>query len=179
MDQATLLLILIIITMYEACPGSFRKNWQGNVPLITSMEIAMNNEMDFIQLSRFNLSVFQERIIAPANWILNQPVNRIVQWLHDEDVPFILPVNERHRKLSVEDRVLRSLILCGNHTVKLLEMLFGQKKSTIYEDAWLIMKVYCKLWCNKLDLPLKGSVVYLAKVGMGVLGDAFPTAVYI
>ena len=176
MDQTIALVILLIAAIYQASPGLFRRKWKANAPILNSIQLGMNDETYFMQLTKFNLTVFQEQIIQPVKWILSQPVCQIIEWLHDGDYTFS---NARSAKLSVEDRVMRSLMVTGNHPPKLLEILWGQKKSTIYEDCWLIMKVFCKIWSNKLKLPLKGTAEYQSRVGQGTFADAFDRAVYV
>ena len=178
MDQTTLLIILILLAVYEACPSTFRDNWKCQRAVITSIEIGMNNEQDFMQLTRYTLQVFKEQIVKPVKWILEQPKETIIAWLHDEEIDFIEPSNGRKPKLSVEDRIMRALMLNGNQTPKLLKMLFGQEKTTIYEDCWLIMRALCKLFSHQFQLPYKGTRKYLERVGYGIAGEAFPTMVY-
>ena len=179
MDNETIYIILIILLIYQASPQIFRRKWMHGEPIITHAQIALNNEMDFLQISSFNLTVFKEKIVKPIKFILSKPKYQIEQWLCDKDVHWQLPVNGRKPKLSVEDRTLRAIMLSKNNKTKLLEILWGQKNSTIYEDAWLIMRVLLKLKGYYFKLPLKGSDQYKARVGLGVLGEAFDTGVYI
>ena len=86
----------------------------------------------------------------PIKWILDQPVYQIKKWLNDEHVDFIQASNGRKPVLSIEDRIMRALMFNGNKHTKILELMFGQKKTTIYEDAWLIMKVILKVFGDKL-----------------------------
>lgn len=149
------------------------------MPMISSAEIAMNNEMDFLQIASFNLSIFKQKIVKPMKFILSKPKYQIEKWLNDKEVHWQEPVNGRKPALSVEDRTLRAIMFSKNNKPKLLEILWGQKKSTIYEDAWLIMRVLLKLKGYYFKLPLKGSDEYKGRVALGVLGEAFDTGVYI
>ena len=179
MDHETIYIILIIVLVFTASPQQFRRKWKCGYPLITGIEIAMNNEMDFLQLSRYSLDVFKDKLVKPAKFILSQPKYLIEKWLNDEDVHWILPKNGRKPILSVEDRILRTLMFSGNKKTKLLEMIFGQKKSTIYDDAWWVVRVLAKIFGPSFNLPLKSSEEYRARVGLGVLGQAFQNGVYI
>ena len=63
-----------------------------------------------------------------------------------------------------------------NSTIKLLEVLFGQKKSTIHEDVGLLMQVFCKTTQSQFTLPIKATSKYFSRVGAGILGETFATA---
>ena len=179
MDHETIYVILIIVLVFTFSPQQFRRKWKCGYPLISGIEIAMNNEMDFIQLSRYSLDVFKNKIVKPAKFILSQPKYLIQKWLNDEDVHWTSPKNGRKPILSVEDRIFRTLMFSGNNKIKLLEMFFGQKKTAIYDDAWWVVRVLAKIFGPTFNLPLKSSREYSQRVGLGVFGEAFRTGVYI
>ena len=182
MNANTLFLLLVVLAIFDASPEVFRKRWKRQKPVITALQIGLNDEADFMNLTTFSLQVFKEQIIAPIRGILEFPKYQIIEWLYkdnEEEVFFHGPSNGNRPNLSIEDRMMRCLMFLKNSNAKLLEIMFGQKKSTIYEDAWLLIRVICKRWADSFKLPIKGSIQYLERVGAGILGDAFPTAVYI
>ena len=75
--------------------------------------------------------------------------------------------------------MMRCIMFCRNCKVKLLEMFWGQKKSIIHEDVWLLIEVLAKVVENKFKLPFKGTDEYSLRVGAGILQDSFSNAVYI
>ena len=181
MNQDTLFLLVLLLTIFDAAPHLFRKRWKQQEPLISSMQIALNNEADFLNLTLFSFEVFETKIVAPIKAILGYPRYQIEMWLHtDNDDPvFQKAENGRFPHLSVEDRVMRCIMFNRNNQTKLLEILWGQKKSIIYRDVWLIMRILCKVHGDTFKLPLKGTEKYLSRVGAGTLGDAFENAVYV
>ena len=107
------------------------------------------------------------------------PKHQIIQWLHVDGYQFTQAPNGRKPELVVEDRMMRCLMFNRNSNIKLLKVLFGQKKSTIHEDIWLLMQVLCKMTQSQFTLPIKSTSKYFSRVGAGILGDAFATAVCI
>ena len=180
MNQDTLFILLILLAIFEATPDRFRARWKKQQPLISAVEMALNNQSDFMNLTTYSLQVFKNFLINPVRTILQYPRYQIRQWLHtgDESV-FQPPQNGRKPQLSVEDRMMRCIMFNRNSKVKLLEILWGQKKSIIHEDVWLIMQVLAKVVEDKFRLPLRGTDEYLARVGSGTLADAFINGAYI
>ena len=179
MNQETLFILLLLLAVFEAAPELFRTKWTKQQAVISAMEMGLNNEADFLNLTTFSLRVFQTQIIAPIKAIMEYPRHQIIQWLHTDEIEFIQARNGRKPELSIEDRMMRCLMFNRNSNVKLLEVMFGQKKSIIYNDVWLLMQVICKISQSKFKLPFKGTREYVTRVGAGILGDAFPSAVYV
>ena len=179
MDQQTLFIFLILLALFESAPELFRSKWTKQQPLISATEMGLNNHADFMNLTTFSLQVFKSQIVAPIKALFEYPKYQIIEWLHTGNTEFLKPRNGRKTALSIEDRMMRCLMFNRNSNMKLLEVLFGQKKSIAHDDIWLLMQVLCKVTQSKFNLPLEGTAKYLGRVGAGTLGDAFPTAVYI
>ena len=179
MNQQTLFIFLVLLAVFEAAPELFRSKWSRQQPMIFAMQMGLNNEADFMNLTTYSLQIFKTEIIAPVKAILEYPKDQIIQWIHTNDVTFFKPRNGRKTEISIEDRMMRCLMFNRNSKVKLLEVLFGQKKSIIHQDIWLLMQVLCKVTQSKFTLPLKATPQHNQRVGAGILGDAFETAVYI
>ena len=180
MNQDTLFILLILLAIFEATPDRFRARWKKQQPLISAVEMALNNQSDFMNLTTYSLQVFKNYVIDPVKPILQYPRYQIRQWLHTGDLSvFHPPPNGRKPELSVEDRMMRCVMFNRNCKVKLLEILWGQKKSIIHEDVWLIMQVIAKIVEDKFKLPLRGSNEYRLRVGAGTLADAFANGVHI
>ena len=180
LSPQTIFIILIILTVYHEAPELFRRRWKRKEPIISSVALALNSEADFIRLTTFNLRVFKEQIIFPVRAIFAKPRHQIVAYIHGNMAAYLRPTREGKRTiLSIEDRFMRALMFWRGCKVQVLEIMFGQKKSTIYEDAWLIIRVLCRAMGNQFELPLKNSVEYNNRVGRGAFGGTFPSAVYI
>ena len=144
------------------------------------MALAMNSEMDFLRLTTFNVKVFKEQIIFPVRAIFDRPKHQIIAYIHGDNDAFLrVPSNARRTTLSIEDRFMRAMMFWRGCKITVLEIMFGQKKTTIYEDAWLIIRVLCKAMSSMFELPLKNTQQYQDRVGAGVFVGAFPNAVYI
>lgn len=180
MNQDTLFILFILLAIFESTPERFRARWKRQEPLISATEMALNHQADFMNLTTYSLQVFINYVINPVKPILQYPRYQIRQWLHTGDYSaFHPPRNGRSPQLSVEDRMMRCIMFNRNCKVKLLEILWGQKKSIIHEDVWLIMQVLSKVVEGTFKLPLRGSVEYRERVGAGPLADAFANGVYI
>ena len=179
LDSQTIFIILIILTVYIEAPESFRKKWKRGKPIISSTALAMNSEMDFLRLTTFNLKVFKEQIIFPVRAIFDRPRHQIIAYIHGDMHAFLKVSNGKRTILSIEDRFMRALMFWRGCKIQVLEIMFGQKKTTIYEDAWLIIRVLCKAMASRFQLPLKNSQEYQQRVGAGVFAGTFPNAVYI
>lgn len=185
-DAQTMFLLLLLVLIYDQCPAAFRERFKWQKPLINALEYGMNKEMDFIQLTRFEIGVFMEQILNPLKDILNKKNEWVLEWLYDgndlnddDNNDALIGYDGRKRTLSLENRLMRFLMLCANYKVKGLEILFGQRKSAIYCDAWIIARVICKKWGNKLKLPPIDSDEYAARVGFGCFSDGFEECVYL
>ena len=110
--------------------------------------------------------------------MFEHPIHQIIQWRHTDVFHFAKATNGRKTELSLEDRMMRCLVFNKSGTVKLSEVLLGQKKSTIYENIWLLMQVLCKTTQSQFILPNKATSQHFSGVGAEILGDAFATAAY-
>ena len=165
--------------MFEADPELFRSKWSTQQPMISAIQMGLNNEADFMNLTTYSLQVFKTEIIAPIKATLEYLKDQIFQWMHTNDVTFFKPRNGRKAELNISSSYLQCLMFSRNSNVKLLEVLFGQETSNLHQDIWSLLQVVCKATQSKFTLPLKATPQYSARVGAGTLGDAFETAVYI
>ena len=180
LNPQSIFLILLILTVYSGSPQSFRRRWKRRRPIISSVALAMNSEMDFLRLTTFNLKVFKERIIFPVRSIFERPRHQIIAYIHGNLDSFLRPtMNKKRTILSIEDRFMRALMFWRGCKIQVLEIMFGQKKTTIYDDAWLIIRVLCKAMSSMFELPLKNTQQYQDRVGSGVFAGIIPNAVYI
>ena len=180
LSPQTIFLILIILTVYQEAPELFRRRWQRKEPIISSVALALNSEIDFIRLTTFNLKVFKEQIIFPVRHIFERPRHQIIAYIHGNIDAFeSLAMHRKRTVLSIEDRFMRALMFWRGCKIAVLEIMFGQKKTTIYDDAWLIIRVLCKAQGSLFQLPLKNTQQYQDRVGSGAFAGTFPNAVYI
>ena len=90
--------------------------------------------------------------------MFERPRHQIVAHIHGNLEAFSSVGNTRKRTvLSIEDRFVRALMFWRGCKMQVLESMFGQKKTTIYDDAWLIIRVLRKAHASTLKFLLKNT----------------------
>ena len=170
-QRVVLILILTFILLYEMAPNLFRQRWTLKQPLINAIQFGLNNRAQFIQMTCFDVPVFLSHIVNPLRNILRKPTSYIGAWLNDGLNVHHLSLQLRRQTHSIENRAMRFLMLNRSYPIPALEHLFGQRRSTIYEDAWLLAKCIAKLTSNGFHLPHANTPEYNSLLGVGVLNN--------
>ena len=122
------------------------------------------DEERFKKLVGFSRSTFQNEIVDPCYEALLLPRTG---------------VRKRSRKLSVHNRVVRTILVMKNCSVTLLETLYDQHTDAVYKDTWFCAQTLNRClkttWLRAAD-P-NNDVEYTGCKGMGFLKD-FPNALY-
>eukprot|EP01083_Nonionella_stella_P090831 253821_1 len=178
MEPLQILLLLALFIVSEDYPEWFRESWSLRDPLIDPYAIAMNNELDFIRLTRWEITTFIDLWVQPLDHILNRTDKQIKKWIFDNDYHAIYHAKRKGppKRLDTANRLMRYFMFCSGCKIPTLELLFGQRKSEIYEDSFLISMVIVKKW--KITLPDKESEEYRRRVGSGTFAGVFDLAVY-
>ena len=149
MNQQTLFALFLLLMKFEATQEPFCAKWKRQEHVASTLQIAMNNKSDCMNLTTFSLQTFLNDIVDPVKAMLSYPRCQIKQWLHaDDDSAFHKPTSGNSPLLSVEDGVMRCIMFHRKCKVKLLEMLRGQKKSIVHEDVLLMLQVLEKVAAN-------------------------------
>ena len=61
MQAETLFILFILLAVFQSTPDIFRARWTKQESIISAMEIALNNESDFMNLTTFSLDIFERK----------------------------------------------------------------------------------------------------------------------
>eukprot|EP01084_Bolivina_argentea_P105096 188135_1 len=181
MSDINLFMLLLALSLYLVEPRYLRSDFRRRAPLISAAMYAVNGSMQslnhsaqFIGLSGYPWDVFNTRIVAPVAPILIYTRKGIDAWL----LSGTLRRSEgKGYRLAAIDRIFMTVMVLRDIDIKILELLWGLSKSSIYNDSWLVAKVILKIKGGQLQLPLKGTPEYNRRVGAGIFAGYFPKAI--